>query len=139
MKNRIYDEENQNPYEDDDREFDGFEMDDSVSVFRTYVQQMIEEETEATPIPVNELTVLLAEADAAGVADGKELTLSFVGEGCDVSAGKRKIGSLKPAFVRKLRTERAGQGAKAYFKRDTPPMVRIVFGEGDPVPPLEEA
>lgn len=135
---KIYDEENQNPYDDDDKEFDGFEMDDSVSVFRTYIREAIESVTEATPIPEGEQTVILADPSVAGIADGAQVTPIFSGETCDMYSGARKIGSLKAAFVRKLYVERGGQLATVYFKKDTPPMVRIVFGEGTPIPEIEE-
>ena len=128
---RIYDEENDAPYEeDDDFGLAGYDIDDQVSIFKT-ISDAIEREQmpEATPIPENEQTVILFEAQTAGLADGKEVSLKFDGDNCAVTCGNRKIGVFKPAYVVKLKAERGGQKVKAYFKADTPPMVRLVFGD----------
>ena len=53
-------------------------------------------------------------------------------------AGNKKAGYLKAAYVKKLKAERGGQNALAYFKLTVPPMARIVFGEGEPIPAISE-
>lgn len=114
--------------DEDEDEFDGFSIDNTHSVFYSHVkQQLEEEETIATPIPQNEQTVILCDPNAAGVKDGELLALKFDGDNCAVYSGARKIGTLKSAYVQKLKTERGGQKANVYFKKTTPPMVRIVF------------
>ena len=130
---KIYDEENL-PYDGDEEEFDGYTLVEDHSIFNLTAAAH-EENTEswATPIPENEQTVLLFEPSVAGVKDGAALTLNFCGDTCTVSA-KKKIGILKEAFVKKLKAERGGQNARAFYKAATPPMVRLVFGEGDPIP-----
>ena len=126
---RLYDEENDAMDEDDD-EFAGYDIDDQVSIFKTISQAAEpEQETEATPIPENEQTVILFDAQTAGIPDGKEVSLQFDGDNCSVKCGGRKIGVFKPAYVIKLKAERSGQKVKAYFKQDIPPMVKLIFGE----------
>ena len=128
---RIYDEEN-DEFDDEEDDFGraGYDIDEQESVFRIISNAIANEQMpEATPIPQNEQTVILFEAQTAGVTDGKEVTLEFSGDNCSVKCGNRKIGVLKSAYVVKLKAERGGQKVKAYFKQDTPPMVRLVFGE----------
>lgn len=129
---RLYDEENYTMDEDDD-EFSGYSIDDEVSIYKTIAAATEpEQETEATPIPQNEQTVILFEAQTAGLSDGKELKLHFSGNECTVYFGSKKVGILKSAYVIKLKAERGGQKVKAYYKADVPPMVRLVFGnEGE--------
>ena len=134
---KIYDEENPNLDGEEEEEFSGYTMIEEHSIFN--VAKAAREENEpgwASPIPQNEQTVILFEASVAGVKDGAPVTLSFCGNACTVTA-KKKIGVFKEAFVKKLRTERGGTGVRAYFKADTPPMVRLVFGEGEVIPPAE--
>lgn len=125
----IYDEENDAMDEEED-EFAGYDIDDRVSIFKT-ISEVIEneQETEATPLPKNEQTVILFEAQTAGMTDGKEVTLEFDGDDCAVKCGGKKIGVFKSAFVVKLKAERSGQKVKAYYKAEVPPMVRLVFGD----------
>ena len=133
---RIYDEENV-AYDDSDDEMQGFEMIDSHSIFAGVAREKEELETIASPIPQNEQTVILAEPNVARLKDGDELTLEFSGEDCcDVKNGAKKVGSLKPAYVHKLKTERGSQLAKVYYKAAVPAMIRIVFGEGNEIPTL---
>lgn len=128
---KIYDEENM-PYDEDEEDFAGYTMVDDNSIFKVYAENA-EEETIATPIPENESTVIICNPQVAGVPDGKELTVEF-GDECRIYFGNKCIGTLKEAFVRKLKAERGGQNAKVYYKKEAPPMVRLVFGEGDPIP-----
>jgi len=51
--------------------------------------------------------------------------------------GDKKVGGLRPAYVKKLKAERGGQNARVFYKAAVPPMARIVFGEGAPVPAEE--
>lgn len=133
---KIYDEENM-PFDDENDDMSGFSVNEDNSIFRRFIPEP-EPETIATPIPENELTVILSEANTALLRDGEELTLVFAAGGCDVCRGTKKVGSLKAAFVEKLRAARGGQLAQAFYKKDVPPMVRIVFGSGAPVPASEE-
>ena len=128
---RIYDEENDEfDEEDDDFGRAGYDIDEQESVFKILSDAIANEQMpEATPIPENEQTVILFEAQTAGLADGKEVSLKFDGDNCAVTCGNRKIGVFKSAYVVKLKAERSGQKVKAYFKQDTPPMVRLVFGD----------
>lgn len=114
--------------EDDGDEFAGFTVDEGRSIFYSRVAPE-DEETIATPIPQNEQTVILCDPKVAGVKDGDELDLKFDGDNCTVYFNSRAIGTLKPAYIRKLRAERGGQKARVYFKKTTPPMVRITFGD----------
>lgn len=136
---RIYDEEN---LDFDDDEFDGemagYSLDEENSIFGQLAPEK-DGETLATPIPQNEQTVLLCEPKVAGLKDGSPLNLRFTrNDGCEVYAGNKKAGELKAAYVKKLKAERGGQNALAYFKLTVPPMARIVFGEGDPIPAISE-
>ena len=130
---KIYDEENMT-YDDEVDEMAGYTMVEDHSIFRIKVTEP-EPETIASPIPQNEQTVILAEPNVATLKDGQELTLTFA-DACTVLHGKKKVGSLKDAYVQKLRAERGGQKAKVYYKQTVPPMVRIVFGEGASIPAL---
>ena len=134
---KIYDEEN--VYDGEEEEFDGYTLVEDHSIFNVAAAAR-EENTDgwASPIPENEQTVLLFEPSVAGVKDGTPLTLTFSGNACTVSA-KKKIGVLKEAFVKKLKAERGGMGVRAYYKAATPPMVRLVFGEGDSIPQADSA
>ena len=128
---RIYDEEN-DMLDDDEDDFGraGYDIDEQESVYNIISKAIANEEMpEATPIPENEQTVILFEAQTAGLIDGKELTLEFDGNNCTVKCGNRSVGVFKSAYVIKLKAERSGQKVKAYFKADTPPMVRLIFGE----------
>lgn len=138
---KIYDEENM-PYDGEEEEFDGYTLIDDHSIFNVQevVQEAVREEVPEewmTPLPENEQTVLLCAPSVAGVKDGAALTLAFKGDGCVVSA-KKKIGTFKEAFVKKLKAERGGQSVRAFYKAATPPMVRLMFGEGDCVIPCAE-
>ncbi len=133
---KIFDEENRELEEEN--EFDGYSFDDAHSVFNVRLAATADEGEEyRTPLPENEQTVILFEPDVAGIKDGQEVTLLFDGNACTLFAGK-KIGVFKEAFVKKLRLERGGQGCRAFYKADVPPMVRLLFGEGTPVPPSDE-
>lgn len=131
---KIYDEENLSYDGDEEEEFNGFTLNEEHSIFNV-AKAAREENTPvwASPIPENEQTVILFEPSVAGIKDGAEVTLAFSGDACAVMA-KKKIGILKEAFVKKLKAERGGTGVRAYYKAATPPMVRLVFGEGEPVP-----
>ncbi len=130
---RIYDEENLVNDEDED-EMAGYTVEDANSVFNIAVSDSEEEETIATPIPQNEQTVILSEPSVGTLRDGAPLKLKFDGEACDVYSGSKKAGSLKPAYVKKLKSERGGQKAEVFYKKDIPPMIRIVFGNGEEIP-----
>lgn len=114
--------------EDDGDEFAGYSVEEGHSIFYSHVAAE-EEETIATPIPQNEQTVILCDPKVAGVKDGDELNLKFDGDNCTVYFGARAVGTLKPAYIRKLKAERGGQKANVYFKKTTPPMVRLTFGD----------
>lgn len=133
---RIYDEENLQ-FDDGDDDFAGYTLVDENSIFKMYSPEK-DEETIASPIPENEQTVILAEAQTASLKDGALLTLQFDGESCDVFWEKKKVGSLKPAYIKKLKVERGGQCARVTFKKDVPPMVRLTFGEGALIPTPEK-
>ena len=82
---------------------------------------------------------MLCEPKVEGLKDGSPLNLRFTrNDGCEVYAGNKKAGYLKAAYVKKLKAERGGQNALAYFKLTVPPMARIVFGEGEPIPAISE-
>lgn len=131
-----YEDDNDLPEDEDGENLAGYTVIDDHSIFGKYVSEKEEdEETIATPIPVNESTVILSEPQVAGLTDGKELKLKFEFEYCYVMSGNKKVGSLKPAFVAKLRNERGRQLVRAYYKADVPPMVRLVFGDGAEIPP----
>ncbi len=130
---KIYDEENQNPYEDDDEDYEGYSIDEKYAVFDDPLPEP-DPETVATPIPENEQTVILFAPQVAGLADGKELALHFADGECELRNGAKRVGCFKAAYVKKLCVERGGQCARAYYKADIPPMVRIVFGDGAPIP-----
>lgn len=132
---RIYDEENMSQDEMED-DMAGYAVVDDNSIFKMFIPEA-EPETIATPIPENEQTVILADAQTARLHDGDELTLLFVDDDCTVQAAGKKVGSLKQAYVKKLKAERGGQSARVYYKQTTPPMVRIVFGDGAPIPKTE--
>lgn len=133
----MFDEENRES--EDENEFEGYSFDDEHSVFNVKLAAAAEDDAQyRTPLPENEQTVILFEPNVAGIKDGAEVTLGFDGNTCTVFAGK-KIGVFKEAFVKKLRTERGGQGCRAFFKADVPPMIRLMFGEGTPLPPDEAA
>lgn len=129
---KIYDEENL-PYDEADEDMLGYTVVDEHSIYKSFAPEP-EPETIATPIPENEQTVILSEPKVAGVRNEAKLELRFSPEGCCVFCGEKKIGCLKEAFVKKLLVERGGQKAEAFFRSDIPPMVRIVFGEGDVLP-----
>ena len=129
---RIYDEEN--PLTDgDDDEMSGYTVIEENSIYKLF---RTEEpgETVATPIPDNEQTVIICEPSVSRISDGDELSLVFDGDNCAIKNGAKKVGSLKPAYVKKLKTERGGALFRVFYKLTTPPMVRIVFGEGAQVP-----
>lgn len=133
---KIYDEENL-PYDTEEEEFDGYTLVEDHSIFNVHeAAREVSDESYATPLPENEQTVILFEPSVAGIKDGASLSLTFSGDTCVVTA-KKKIGILKEAFVKKLKAERGGQGVRAFYKAATPPMVRLVFGEGAPVPKAE--
>lgn len=129
---RIYDEEN-TAFDDDLDDMAGYTVNDEHSIFRKFVPEP-EPETVATPIPQNEQTVILAEPNVSRLRDGQELALAFTEAGCNVLNADKKVGALKAAYVAKLRAERGGQCARVYYKQTAPPMVRIVFGEGEKIP-----
>ncbi len=129
---RVYDEENM-PYEDAEEEFDGYTVVDDHSIFNVGVIAAVEPKGWASPLPENETTVILFEPNVRGVKDGDKLKLQFDGENCSVHK-TAKIGILKPAFVKKLIADRGGTPYEAFYKASTPPMVRLVFGTGDPLP-----
>ena len=131
---RIYDEENAQDEMDDDMA--GYDVVEDNSIFKTFIPEA-EPETIATPIPENEQTVILADPKTARLHDGDELTLLFVGDDCTVQSAGKSVGTLKQAYVKKLKAERGGQSARVYYKLTTPPMVRIVFGDGAPIPKVE--
>lgn len=132
---KIYDEENL-PFDDGDEDMSGYTVVDDNSIFKLFVPEP-EEETIASPIPQNEQTVILSDPSVAKLHDGDELTLRFCGEDCGVFFGDKKVGGLRPAYVKKLKAERGGQNARVFYKAAVPPMARIVFGEGAPVPAEE--
>lgn len=129
----IYDEENIN-FDEADDEMSGYTVIEENSIF----QEMFPEkdpETIATPIPENEQTVILCEPDVARLKDGDVLSLDFGADNsCNVLCGDKKIGYLKSAYVRKLKADRGEQLASVFFKLAVPPMIRIKFGEGAPIP-----
>lgn len=129
---RIYDEENMS-LDDDVDEMAGYTVLEGHSIFRLKTPQP-EPETVASPIPQNEQTVILDRPDVARLKDGQELTLAF-GQTCAVLYNGKTVGGLKDAYVKKLCAERGGQCAKVYYKHTVPPMVRIVFGAGQTIPP----
>ncbi len=130
---RIYDEEN--PYDDViDDDMSGYTVVDDNSIYKLLTSEP-DPETIATPIPENEQTVILCEPSVAKVSDGQELELRFSeNDGCDVFASGKRIGCFKAAYVRKLKNERCEQLVKAYYKSDVPPMIKLIFGSGVPVP-----
>lgn len=130
---KIYDEENM-PYDDNDDDMAGYTLVDDNSIFRIFTPE-VEPETIASPIPQNESTVILDSPSVAGLADGQKLSLQFGENSCTVKSGTRKIGGLKPAYLAKLKSERGGQKATVFYKKTTPPMVRLVFGEEGTVIP----
>lgn len=133
---KIYDEENL-PYDSEEEEFDGYTLVEEHSIFNVHEAAREEnDESYASAIPENEQTVILFEPSVAGVKDGASLTLTFSGDTCVVTA-KKKIGVFKEAFVKKLKAERGGVGVRAFYKAATPPMVRLVFGEGALIPKAE--
>lgn len=130
---KIYDEENF-PYDDAEDDMSGYTVIDDHSIYKLLVSED-EPETIATPIPENEQTVILSEPSTARLHDGDELELQFAAEnGCNVCLHGKKVGSLKPAYIKKLKTERGGQNVRVYYKSDVPPMIKLVFGAGAPVP-----
>ena len=130
---KIYDEENM-PYDDGDDDMAGYTFVEDNSIFKLITPE-VEPETIASPIPENESTVILDSPSVAGIADGAQLSLEFSENGCTVKSGARKIGALKPAYLAKLKQERAGQKATVFYKKTTPPMVRLVFGDKGTVIP----
>ena len=123
---RIYDEENL--YDDIlDDDMSGYTVVDDNSIFKLLAPEP-DPETIASPIPENEQTVILCEPSVSCVADGQEL-------GCDVFASGKRIGCFKSAYVKKLKNERGGQLASAFYKNSVPPMIKLVFGSGASVPP----
>ena len=130
---QIYDEENIN-LDDADDEMSGYTVVEDNSIFNNLILQD-EEQTIASPIPENEQTVILSDPDVIRLGDGAPLTLEFTdGDSCSVFSYTKKVGGLKSAYVKKLKTERGGQKASAFFKQTAPPMIRIVFGEGTTIP-----
>ena len=129
---QIYDEENI-MFDEEDDDMAGYTLEDTHSIF-TKIVAPEEEETVASPIPQNEQTVILCDPSVARLHEGDVLSLLFKDEdGCDVMYKEKKIGGLKPAYVVKLKAEHGGDKATVYFKLPTPPMIRIVFGEGEEI------
>lgn len=135
---RIYDEENV-PYEDEEDDMTGYTLNEENSIFKKFIPEP-EPETIASPIPQNEQTVILADPHTAGLKDGQELSIVF-DETCRILDGTRTVGTLKAAYAAKLCAARGGQKTRVYYKAATPPMVRLVFGDGTliPMPPQTEA
>ncbi|MDE6397920.1 MAG: hypothetical protein K2L51_01215 [Clostridiales bacterium] len=129
---KIYDEEN-TAFDDDLDEMAGYTVNDEHSIFKKFAPEP-ETQTVATPLPQNEQTVIMVEPNVARLRDGQELALAFTEEGCNVLCADKKVGGLKAAYASKLRAERGGQCARVYYKQTVPPMVRIVFGEGEKIP-----
>ena len=131
---RIYDEENL--YDDIlDDDMSGYTVVDDNSIFKLLAPEP-DPETIASPIPENEQTVILCEPSVSRGADGQELELRFSdSDGCDVFASGKRIGCFKSAYVKKLKNERGGQLASAFYKNSVPPMIKLVFGSGASVPP----
>ena len=140
MKKR-YDDE-LNPYgdeEDDGDEFAGYAITDDTGreveredkrKKRSY-DEPADEPVEASPIPKDEQTVMVDNARVSGMGEGDALTLIITGEeSAELHAESEKVGSLKPAYVKKLLETRSGWYAQCFiFSASAPVMVKIKFFE----------
>lgn len=128
-----FDEEYENAYDGADEsggELSGYTVFDENEEYLKKVlkETEAEEETIASPIPENEQKVIVDDAFFFGVQLNDMLTPDF-NEGviykfCEKS---ERLAKFKPAFLAKLKTERAGQWVKVTYYCESPSMVKLEF------------
>ena len=137
---RHYDENNADntDHDEDEDEFSGYAITDDTGTeilreMKKKKKNVYEDDevVEASVIPENEQTVMIDNPKLSGIKVGDMLTLVIKNEeAAFVYNEKKKVGELKPAFVKKLFESRKDWHAQCFLYSDSfPIMVKIKFSE----------